>query len=111
MPKIRGLIDGASSTPPAVDLTELAQRMREKRAAHGFTVRGAAKEAGVSASTYSCVAQGNYAPDIECVLLLAHWVGAARVRRRDHGHSWPHQNLVAAPIIPYVAITTFPHRY
>ena len=54
--------------------------MRRKRAARQLTVRDAAKEAGVSASTFSRVSQGDYVADVECLLLLAHWVGAKQVR-------------------------------
>jgi hypothetical protein len=45
-----------------------------------LTVRHAAREAGVSALAFFRVAQGDYAPDIGCLLLLANWVGVAHLQ-------------------------------
>lgn len=63
-----------------IDSAELAQRMREKRAARSLTIQKAAVEAGVSAATFSRVARGDHVPDFENMLLLAQWVGVARVQ-------------------------------
>ena len=65
----------------AIDPAELAQRMREKRAAEGrVTMQQAAEEAGVCAATFSRVSRGDYTPDVGNLLPLAQWVDAAQVQ-------------------------------
>jgi transcriptional regulator with XRE-family HTH domain len=49
--------------------------MRDKRAARGLSIRQAAEQAGVSASTFARVMNGKYVPDFERLLLLAQWAG------------------------------------
>lgn len=61
--------------PQSINSAELAARVREKRMAHGLSVRQAAQEAGVSPATFSRVERGDHLPDRENLLLLAQWVG------------------------------------
>ena len=63
--------------PQTIDPTELGARVREKRLAHGQSVRQAAQEAGVSPATLSRVERGDHLPDRENLLLLAQWIGVS----------------------------------
>jgi transcriptional regulator with XRE-family HTH domain len=61
--------------PLSIDAAEFASRLREKRLAKGLSLRQAAQEAGVSATTFSRVERGDHLPDRENLLQLANWVG------------------------------------
>ncbi len=61
--------------PLSIDAAEFASRLREKRLARSLSLRQAAQEAGVSATTFSRVERGDHLPDRENLLLLANWVG------------------------------------
>ncbi len=61
--------------PLSINAAELASRLREKRLARGLSLRQAAQEAGISATTFSRVERGDHLPDRENLLQLANWVG------------------------------------
>ena len=61
--------------PLSIDAAEFASRLREKRLARGLSLRQAAQEAGVSATTFSRVERGDHLPDRENLLQLANWAG------------------------------------
>ena len=81
-----------SNSIPAIDPAELAKRVRAKREAEKLSLRAAAKELGISASTLSRVENGTHVPESEHLVRLARWAGlpldrpARRRRPKDvHG--------------------------
>ena len=78
--KTQGMVSRTHKLVQAINPSELAQRMRDRRTARGLTIQQAAAEAGVSAATFSPVARGGHLPDFEHMLLLAQWVGVANVQ-------------------------------
>lgn len=61
--------------PLSINAAEFASRLREKRLALSLSLRQAAQEAGVSATTFSRVERGDHLPDRENLLQLANWAG------------------------------------
>jgi transcriptional regulator with XRE-family HTH domain len=61
----------------SIDRAELVERIRRKRDACGLSIRQAAAQAGVSASTFARVVNEKHLPDYERLVLLAQWVGIA----------------------------------
>lgn len=61
--------------PLSIDAAEFASRLREKRLSRGLSLRQAAQEVGVSATTFSRVERGDHLPDRENLLQLANWLG------------------------------------
>ena len=53
--KTRGMVSRTHKLVQAINPSELAQRMRDRRAARGLTIQQATEEAGVSAATFSRV--------------------------------------------------------
>lgn len=76
----------SATTPihPAVDVQELASRVRAKRDAQNLSLRVAAKKLGMSAATLSRAENGTHIPEGENLVKLARWVGMPldRPRRR-----------------------------
>ena len=60
---------------PALDAAELGARLRHRRLAARLTVREAARQAEVSAATFSRVERGDHLPERENLLKLADWAG------------------------------------
>lgn len=60
---------------PALDAAELGARIRHRRLAARLTVREAARQATVSAATFSRVERGDHLPERENLLKLAAWAG------------------------------------
>lgn len=61
--------------PQSINPAQLAERLRDKRAAYSLSIRQAAEAAGMSASTFSRVVNSHHLPDYEHLLLLAAWAG------------------------------------
>ena len=78
-------------THPAVDVQELASRVRAKRDAENLSLRSASKQLGMSAATLSRAENGTHVPEGENLVKLARWVGMPldlprrRVRADVHG--------------------------
>jgi len=74
--------------PLSIDAAEFASRLREKRLAYGLSLRRAAQETGVSATTFSRVERGDHLPDRENLLQLANWAGVTldQVAQDRHEH-------------------------
>jgi transcriptional regulator with XRE-family HTH domain len=58
---------------PPLNAADLGARIRHRRLASRLTVRQAAKQAGVSAATFSRVERGDHLPERENLLKLAEW--------------------------------------
>ena len=68
-----------------------------RTAANGLSIRQAAEEAGVSASTFSRVVNSGHVPDYTQMLHLAHWLGVTLVQLSVDNEPSSRQ-LVTSPV-------------
>ena len=60
---------------PTIDPAQLAHRVRARRLSRKQTLQAAAREAEVSAATFSRVERGDYLPGRENLVKFAKWLG------------------------------------